>query len=87
MSEGAKGHAKVTLKSQAGFQQALRGWVTDLGAKEQVKKVHTFPGNRAIVVAEEQITPGDREQKLYRVWPGSGEVFMGSAEFESHRVP
>lgn len=61
--------------------------MTDLGAKEQVKKVHTFPGNRAIVVAEEQTTPGDREQKLYRVWPGSGEVFMGSAEFESHRVP
>lgn len=25
MTEGAKWHAKVTLKSQAGFQQALRG--------------------------------------------------------------
>lgn len=53
MTEGAKWHAKVTLKSQAGFQQALRGWVTDLGVKEQVEKVHTFPGNGAVVTAEE----------------------------------
>lgn len=53
MTEGAEWHAKVTLKSQAGFQQALRGWVTDLGVKEQVEKVHTFPGNGAVVTAEE----------------------------------
>lgn len=61
--------------------------MTDLGAKEQVEKVHTFPGNRAVVVAEEQTTPGDREQKLYRVWPSSGEVFMGSAEFGKPQSP
>lgn len=87
MTEGAEGHVKVTLKSQAGFQQALRGWVTDLGVKEQVQKVHTFSGNGAVVAAEEQTTPGDRDQKLYRVWPSSGEVFMGSAEFGKPQSP
>lgn len=61
--------------------------MTDLGAKEQVKKVHTFLGNGAIVVAEEQTTPGDRDQKLYRVWPSSGEVFTGSAEFGKLQSP
>lgn len=87
ITERAEGHAKVTLKSPARFQQAPRGWVTDLGAKEQVKKVHTFPANGAIVVAEEQTTPGDRDQKLYRVWPSSGEVFTGSAEFGKLQSP
>ena len=86
ITERADGHVKVTLKSPAGFQQAPRGWVTDLEAKEQVKKVHTFLGNGAIVVAE-QTTPGDRDQKLYRVWPSSGEMFMGSAEFGKLQSP